>query len=127
MAVRSGELGAVRRDQAGQGEEERDGERAGDDDDLQPERADDVRTPSSASLEYAKLKVEKGAELARTIHEVKATNSTTVNPTPEIVASPALGLGIPSRGEIFDLPPPRSTGREKGLNTPSSCTSKDFR
>src|SRR5438046_5129101 len=36
----------------------------------------DVRIPSSASLEYAKLKVEKGAELARTIPEVKATNST---------------------------------------------------
>ncbi|MEO5568907.1 MAG: efflux RND transporter permease subunit, partial [Gemmatimonadaceae bacterium] len=36
----------------------------------------DVRTPSSASLEYAKLKVEKGAELARTIPETKATNST---------------------------------------------------
>ena len=35
----------------------------------------DVRTPSSASLEYAKLKVEKAAELARTIPEVKATNS----------------------------------------------------
>jgi hydrophobe/amphiphile efflux-1 (HAE1) family protein len=36
----------------------------------------DVRTPSSASLEYAKLKVEKAAELARTIAETKATNST---------------------------------------------------
>jgi len=35
----------------------------------------DVRIPSSASLEYAKLKVEKAAELARTIAEVKATNS----------------------------------------------------
>src|SRR5258708_36461961 len=35
----------------------------------------DVRTPSSASLDYAKLKVEKAAELARTIREVKATNS----------------------------------------------------
>ena len=35
----------------------------------------DVRTPSSASLEYARLKVEKAAELARTIKEVKATNS----------------------------------------------------
>ena len=35
----------------------------------------DVRTPSSASLEYAKLKVEKAAEVARTIPEVKATNS----------------------------------------------------
>jgi HAE1 family hydrophobic/amphiphilic exporter-1 len=35
----------------------------------------DVRTPSSASLEYAKLKVERGAELARQIPEVKATNS----------------------------------------------------
>src|SRR5260221_2030768 len=40
----------------------------------------DVRTPSSASLEYAKLKVEKAAELARTIPETKATNST-VNAT----------------------------------------------
>ena len=35
----------------------------------------DVRTPSSASLEYAKLKVERAAELARTIAETKATNS----------------------------------------------------
>ncbi|HXZ50017.1 MAG TPA: efflux RND transporter permease subunit [Usitatibacter sp.] len=35
----------------------------------------DVRTPSSASLEYAKLKVEQAAELARTIPETKATNS----------------------------------------------------
>ncbi len=35
----------------------------------------DVRTPSSASIDYAKLKVEKAAELARTIAEVKATNS----------------------------------------------------
>ena len=35
----------------------------------------DVRTPSSASLEYSKLKVEKAAELARTIPETKATNS----------------------------------------------------
>ncbi|MGE0355696.1 MAG: efflux RND transporter permease subunit [Burkholderiales bacterium] len=35
----------------------------------------DVRTPSSASLEYAKLKVEKAAELARTIPETRATNS----------------------------------------------------
>jgi HAE1 family hydrophobic/amphiphilic exporter-1 len=36
----------------------------------------DVRTPSSASLEYAKLKVEKAAELARSIKETVATNST---------------------------------------------------
>jgi len=36
----------------------------------------DVRTPSSASLEYARLKVEKAAELARTIPETVATNST---------------------------------------------------
>src|SRR5438876_6227790 len=36
----------------------------------------DVRTPSSASLEYAKLKTEKAAELARTIAETVATNST---------------------------------------------------
>src|SRR5688572_15439599 len=35
----------------------------------------DVRTPSSASLDYARLKVEKAAEIARTIPEVKATNS----------------------------------------------------
>ncbi|HEX4780750.1 MAG TPA: efflux RND transporter permease subunit [Usitatibacter sp.] len=39
----------------------------------------DVRTPSSASLDYAKLKVEKAAELARTLPETKATNSY-VNP-----------------------------------------------
>ena len=35
----------------------------------------EVRTPSSASLDYAKLKVEKAAELARTLPETKATNS----------------------------------------------------
>ena len=35
----------------------------------------DVRTPSSASLEYARLKVEKAAELSRQIPETKATNS----------------------------------------------------
>jgi HAE1 family hydrophobic/amphiphilic exporter-1 len=35
----------------------------------------DVRTPSSASIEYSKLKVEKAAELARTLPETKATNS----------------------------------------------------
>jgi HAE1 family hydrophobic/amphiphilic exporter-1 len=35
----------------------------------------DVRTPSSASLDYARLKVEKAAELARTLPETKATNS----------------------------------------------------
>ncbi len=35
----------------------------------------DVRTPSSASLEYSKLKVEKAAELARTLPETRATNS----------------------------------------------------
>ena len=39
----------------------------------------DVRTPSSASLEYSRLKVEKAAELARLIPETVATN-TTVNP-----------------------------------------------
>ncbi len=35
----------------------------------------DVRTPSSGSLEYAREKVEKAAELARSIPETKATNS----------------------------------------------------
>lgn len=35
----------------------------------------DVRTPSSASLEYAKQKVEQAAERARTLAETKATNS----------------------------------------------------
>ncbi|NEX61020.1 efflux RND transporter permease subunit [Noviherbaspirillum galbum] len=40
----------------------------------------DIRTPSSTSLDYAKMKVEKAAELARTIAETKATNST-VNAT----------------------------------------------
>ena len=35
----------------------------------------DVRTPSSASLEYAKLKVEMAAELSRTLPETRATNS----------------------------------------------------
>jgi hydrophobic/amphiphilic exporter-1 (mainly G- bacteria), HAE1 family len=38
----------------------------------------EVRTPSSASLEYAKLKVEKAAELSRLLPETEATN-TTVN------------------------------------------------
>lgn len=40
----------------------------------------EVRTPSSASLEYAKLKAEKAAELARTLPETVATN-TNVNAT----------------------------------------------
>jgi hydrophobe/amphiphile efflux-1 (HAE1) family protein len=35
-----------------------------------------VRTPSSSSLDYNRLKVEKAAELARTLPEVVATNST---------------------------------------------------
>jgi multidrug efflux pump subunit AcrB len=35
----------------------------------------DVRTPSSASVEYTKLKIEKAAELARTLPETVATNS----------------------------------------------------
>ena len=35
----------------------------------------DVRTPSSASLEYSRLKVEKAAELARGMKETVATNS----------------------------------------------------
>ena len=40
----------------------------------------DVRTPSSSSLNYRKLKVEAAATLARTIPETAATN-TVVNPT----------------------------------------------
>ena len=39
----------------------------------------DVRTPSSSSLEYSRLKVEAAAALARTLPETKATNSF-VNP-----------------------------------------------
>ncbi|MFC5500024.1 efflux RND transporter permease subunit [Caenimonas terrae] len=35
----------------------------------------EVRTPSSASLEYTRLKIEKAAELARTLPEAQATNS----------------------------------------------------
>ena len=35
----------------------------------------EVRTPSSASLEYTRLKIEKAAELARTLPETVATNS----------------------------------------------------
>jgi hydrophobic/amphiphilic exporter-1 (mainly G- bacteria), HAE1 family len=35
----------------------------------------EVRTPSSASLEYTRLKIEKAAELARTLPETLATNS----------------------------------------------------
>ncbi|MBY0572933.1 MAG: efflux RND transporter permease subunit [Undibacterium sp.] len=34
-----------------------------------------IRTPSSSSLEYTKLKVEKAAEVARTLAETKETNS----------------------------------------------------
>jgi HAE1 family hydrophobic/amphiphilic exporter-1 len=40
----------------------------------------DVRTPSSASLEYARDKVERAAEIARSIPETKNTDSD-VNPT----------------------------------------------
>ena len=40
----------------------------------------EVRTPSSTSIEYSRSKVEKAAELARQIPEVKFTNSR-VNPT----------------------------------------------
>jgi hydrophobe/amphiphile efflux-1 (HAE1) family protein len=36
----------------------------------------DVRTPSSNSLEYTRLKIEASAALARTLPEAKATNST---------------------------------------------------
>jgi HAE1 family hydrophobic/amphiphilic exporter-1 len=36
----------------------------------------EVRTPSSSNLEYARLKVEAAASLARTLPETKATNST---------------------------------------------------
>ena len=39
----------------------------------------EVRTPSSSSLEYGRLKIEAAATLARTLPEVKATNSF-VNP-----------------------------------------------
>jgi hydrophobic/amphiphilic exporter-1 (mainly G- bacteria), HAE1 family len=39
----------------------------------------EVRTPASSSLAYARLKVEAAATLARTLPEVKSTN-TTVNP-----------------------------------------------
>ncbi len=39
----------------------------------------EVRTPASSSLEYAKMKVEAAATLARTISETQATNSS-VNP-----------------------------------------------
>jgi hydrophobic/amphiphilic exporter-1 (mainly G- bacteria), HAE1 family len=35
----------------------------------------EIRTPSSASLEYTRLKIEKAAELARTLPETLATNS----------------------------------------------------
>jgi hydrophobic/amphiphilic exporter-1 (mainly G- bacteria), HAE1 family len=40
----------------------------------------EVRTPASSSLEYSRLKVEAAAALARTLPEVKATNSS-VNPS----------------------------------------------
>ncbi|MES2300038.1 MAG: efflux RND transporter permease subunit [Pseudomonadota bacterium] len=35
----------------------------------------DVRTPASSSIEYARLKMEKAAEIARTLPEAKDTNS----------------------------------------------------
>ncbi|MFL6673183.1 MAG: efflux RND transporter permease subunit [Massilia sp.] len=35
----------------------------------------DVRTPASSSVEYARLKMEKAAEIARTLPETKETNS----------------------------------------------------
>ncbi len=37
----------------------------------------DVRTPSGTTVEHARLKVEQAAEIARTITEVKVTNTTT--------------------------------------------------
>jgi multidrug efflux pump subunit AcrB len=40
----------------------------------------DVRTPASSSVEYARLKMEKAAELARSIPETKDTNSF-INPS----------------------------------------------
>jgi hydrophobe/amphiphile efflux-1 (HAE1) family protein len=40
----------------------------------------DVRTPASSSVQYARLKMEEAAALARTIHEVKETNSY-INPS----------------------------------------------
>ena len=39
----------------------------------------EVRTPASSSLEYARLKMERAADIARTIPEVKDTNSN-INP-----------------------------------------------
>ena len=39
----------------------------------------EVRTPASSSLEYARLKMERAAEIARSIKEVKDTNSS-INP-----------------------------------------------
>jgi HAE1 family hydrophobic/amphiphilic exporter-1 len=35
----------------------------------------DIRTPSSSSIDYARMKVERAAELARSLPEAKATNS----------------------------------------------------
>ncbi|MES2104413.1 MAG: efflux RND transporter permease subunit [Pseudomonadota bacterium] len=40
----------------------------------------EIRTPSSSSLDYVRMKVEKAAELARTMKETIATNST-INPS----------------------------------------------
>src|SRR5258706_1051161 len=56
----------------------------------------DVRTPSSASIDYAKLKVEKAAELARTIAEVKATNS-------NVFAGVEVGDWVDPAGETRDV------------------------
>jgi HAE1 family hydrophobic/amphiphilic exporter-1 len=50
----------------------------------------DVRTPSSSSLEYGKLKVEAAAALARTLPETKATNS---------LCQPGWRAGLRGRGQ----------------------------
>ncbi len=71
-----------------------------------------VRTPSSASLEYARLKVEQAAELARRIPETRAANSQVsagggrvyvdIGPSPERQRSAEL-IGKELRGQLQRL------------------------
>jgi HAE1 family hydrophobic/amphiphilic exporter-1 len=62
----------------------------------------DVRTPSSASLEYAKLKVEKAAALARTLPETVATNSS-VNATGGRVYVDVGKTTVKKRRSIYEI------------------------
>ncbi len=65
----------------------------------------DVRTPASSSLEYAKLKVEAAATLARSMAETKATNSM----SPRTAAA---SMSISARA---------STARARMWRSPKTC------